>query len=142
MIKSTFFFFFYYPIQTSASFLRNAKSAYQDERLIYIDCVTIHKILRDQNKDFHTAFVVRVWSIPEGKFCVILLSACTIERCFSCIIGVTNAMFAISSLYTPAKRICITSHATDKMELPVEKRFTQWNKSDRSFIKWKYYLKL
>lgn len=93
------------------------QSAYQKEWLIYIDCATIHKILRDQNKDFHSAFVVRLRSIPKGKFCVILLSACTIERCFSSIIGVSNAVFAILSLYNPAKSIRITSRTIDKMEL-------------------------
>lgn len=32
-------------------------------------------------------------------------------------------MFAISSLYTPAKRICITSRTIDKMELLGKKMF-------------------
>lgn len=71
------------------------QSAYQKEWLICIDCVTIHRLLGEQNKDFHGAFVVRVRSIPKGKCCVIMLSACTIERGFSSIIGVSNAVFAI-----------------------------------------------
>lgn len=95
--------------------------------------MTVHKTLRDQNKGFHNAFVVRVRSVPGGKFCVVLLSACTIENCFSCISGVSNAMFAISSLYTPVKRICFTSHTIDKMELLGKKKyFTQRNKLHRS----------
>lgn len=71
------------------------QSAYQKEWLICIGCVTIHGLLREQNKAFHGAFVVRVRSIPKGKFCAILLSACTIERGFSSITGVSNAAFAI-----------------------------------------------
>lgn len=71
------------------------QSAYQKEWLICIGCVTIHGLLREQNKAFHGAFVVRARSIPKGKFCAILLSACTIERDFSSITGVSNAAFAI-----------------------------------------------
>lgn len=52
-----------------------------------------------------------------GKFCVLWLPACTTERCFPCVIGVSSATFAVSSPYTPARRIRSTSRPVDKMEL-------------------------